>query len=131
MSYSAFLKAKIHRATVTHANRDNEGSLTLDAHLMEEAGLLPFERIEIDNSSNGERLAAYLVPGERDSGVAAVNGAAAAKASVGDLINIAAYELLNEAELSDHEVRLVFVDKGNHVVERRIEKLTRTTLSVG
>lgn len=131
MSYSTFLKAKIHRATVTYANLDYEGSLTLDSRLMEEAGLLPFERIEIYDCNNGERFATYLIPGDPGSGVVGVNGAAAWKARPGDIVIIAAYKMLDETEISEHEVKLVYVDAKNQPVERRVEKVTRTTLSVG
>ncbi|MEW6366049.1 MAG: aspartate 1-decarboxylase [Acidobacteriota bacterium] len=131
MSYSTYLKAKIHRATVTYTNRDYEGSLTLDARLMEEAGLLPFERIEVYNCSNGERYSTYLMPGESGSGVVGVNGAAAWKARVNDIVIIAAYKILEDAELSDHEVRLLHVDAKNALVERKVERLTRTTATAG
>ena len=130
MSYSTYLKAKIHRATVTYANREYEGSLTLDAKLMEEAGLLPFERIEVYNCSNGGRFATYLIAGERDSGVVGINGAAAWKARERDIVIIAAYKVLDDAELPDHEVRLIYLDARNALVARKVEKLTRASALV-
>lgn len=131
MSYSTFLKAKIHRATVTYADPDYQGSLTLDSRLMDEAGLLPFEKIEVYNCTNGERFATYLIQGEYGSGIVGINGAAAWKARRGDIVIIAAYKMLSESDLPDHEVRLVFVNEKNEPVERRVERVTRTTLSVG
>lgn len=123
MSQSTFLKAKVHRATVTYADLDYQGSLTLDTELMSAAGLLPFERIEVYNCTNGERFATYLIPGEAGSGVVGVNGAAAWKASKGDTVIIAAYATIDEREIPDHTVRLVFVDGENRVMERRIERV--------
>lgn len=123
MSQSTFLKAKVHRATVTYADLDYQGSLTLDTDLMSAAGLLPFERIEVYNCTNGERFATYLIPGEAGSGVVGINGAAAWKASNGDIVIIAAYATIDEREIPDHTVRLVFVDVENRMKECRTERV--------
>ncbi len=109
------LRGKIHRATVTEANLDYEGSLTVDAELMEAAGLAPYEKIGVYNVSNGNRFSTYLIEGPRQSGVICVNGAAARLASAGDRIIITGYGLATEAELKAHSPRVVLVDERNRV----------------
>src|SRR5215472_16217303 len=91
------LKSKIHRATVTHADVDYEGSLTLDASLLEAADILPFEEVHVWNVTRGTRLRTYAMSGEAGSGVACVNGAAAHLARPGDLIIVATYTQLEDA----------------------------------
>lgn len=112
------LKSKIHRATITEADLHYVGSLTLDPELMEAADLLPHERIEVYNVNNGERLATYAIPGERGKGQAVLNGAAARKASPGDLVIICSYAELDDAEARQHEPRVVFVDENNRIREQ-------------
>jgi len=109
------LHAKIHRATVTDANLDYEGSLTIDGDLMQAADIRPFERIDVYNVSNGARFSTYAIGGESGSGTVCVNGAAARLASRGDKIIIAAYATYEEAELDSHEPRVVLVDKANRI----------------
>ncbi|NJL28311.1 MAG: aspartate 1-decarboxylase [Thermoanaerobaculia bacterium] len=111
------LKSKIHRATITDADLHYVGSMTLDPILMEAADLLPHERIEIYNISNGERLATYAIPGERGKGQAVLNGAAARKASPGDLVIICSYAEVEEDEARRHEPQVVFVDENNRIRE--------------
>ena len=110
------LKSKIHRAKVTDANLDYEGSLTLDEELMEAADLLPFERVEVYNISNGNRFSTYVIKGERGSGVVCVNGAAAHLAGKGDLIIIASYALIEVPE--GYKPLLVYVDGENRITRR-------------
>lgn len=118
--FRIFCKAKIHRATVTEANLNYEGSLTLDPLLMEAAGLLPFEQVHVLNLNNGARFETYLIEGEPGSGTVCVNGAAARLVQVGDPIIVLAYALVPEEELQEFETRIVFVDENNRVV--RVER---------
>jgi aspartate 1-decarboxylase len=116
-------KSKIHRVTVTEANLNYEGSLTLDPLLMEAAGLVPFEQVHVLNLNNGERFETYLIEGERGSGTVCVNGAAARLVQVGDPIIVLAYALVPEDELSDFTARIVFVDEHNRVVRVEVAKV--------
>lgn len=115
-------KSKIHRATVTDANLNYEGSLTLDPTLMEAAGLVPFEQVHVLNLNNGARFETYLIEGERGSGTVCVNGAAARLVQVGDPIIVLAYALVPEEELPQFESRIVFVDSQNQVVKVEVVK---------
>jgi aspartate 1-decarboxylase len=109
------LRGKIHRATVTEANLDYEGSLTVDAELMAAAGLAPYERIDVYDVTNGNRFSTYLIEGPPGSGVICVNGAAAHLARSGDLIIVTGYGLATEAELRSHRPKVVLVDGKNRV----------------
>lgn len=109
------LRGKIHRATVTEANLEYEGSLTVDAELMEAAGLAPYERIDVYDVTNGSRFSTYLIEGPRHSGVICVNGAAAHLARAGDRVIITGYGLATEAELKGHRPRVVLVDERNRI----------------
>ena len=111
------LKAKIHRARVTDANLDYEGSITIDEALMEAADMLPFEQVQIYNVTNGNRFETYALKGKRDSGVVCINGAAAHKATTNDLIIIASYGLLDEKECTHHHPKLVYVDEANRIIQ--------------
>lgn len=110
------LKSKIHRAKVTDANVDYEGSLTLDEELMEAACLYPFERIDVYNITNGNRFSTYVIKGEKGSGTVCVNGAAAHLAQRGDLIIIASYALAEARE--GYHPYLVYVDERNRIVRK-------------
>jgi aspartate 1-decarboxylase len=107
------LKSKIHRATITDSNIHYQGSMTIDLDLMEAADILPFEQINVYNISNGERFETYAVEGSRGSGEICLNGAAARKGVVGDLIIIATYAGLNEQELKNFQPKIVQVDARN------------------
>ncbi len=111
------LKTKIHRATVTRTNLEYEGSLTLDAALMDEADLLPFEQVQVYNLINGERFMTYLIRGERDSGAVEVNGAAAHKAKRGDRVIIAAYAAMEDKEIDFFVPRILILDENNKIKE--------------
>ena len=115
------LKCKIHRATVTDANLHYQGSISLDTALLETAGILPFEKVEIYNISNGERFATYAIEGT--AGVVCLNGAAAWKVRVGDKIIIAAYGVMEPQEAKAHKPTLVFVGEKNEIesVKREYE----------
>ena len=116
------LRAKIHRATVTGADLHYEGSVTIDRELMERADLVTHEAVHIWNVTNGERFETYAIPGQRGSGVICVNGAAAHKVSKGDLVIIAAFSWMDEAEARAWKPKLVFVDEKNRPVESREER---------
>ncbi|MGA9421992.1 MAG: aspartate 1-decarboxylase [Rhodanobacteraceae bacterium] len=109
------LKAKIHRATVTHAELHYEGSCAIDGRLLESAGIREYERIDIYNVANGERFSTYAIRAEDDSGTISINGAAAHRARPGDLVIICAYGVLGEAEAAVHKPALVYVDGRNRV----------------
>ena len=111
------LKSKIHRATVTDANLDYQGSVTIDPLLMAAADLLQVERVEIYNVTNGERFATYAIPGRPGSGEICVNGAAAHKASAGDLVILASYAGADEEAARAHRPALVFVDAANRMLQ--------------
>jgi aspartate 1-decarboxylase len=111
------LKSKLHRVRVTEADLNYEGSLTIDASLMKAAGILPFELVRVYNINNGERFETYAIEGLPDSGVICLNGAAARKGVVGDLLIVATYALYSEDELAGHRPCLVHVDKDNHIVK--------------
>lgn len=112
------LKSKIHRATVTQACLDYEGSISIDERLLEAADILEFEQVHIYNVSNGERFTTYAIPGERDSGVMCLNGAAARKVSVNDLIIVCTYIALEDNECKGHRSKNVYVDKANVIVHQ-------------
>ena len=121
------LRAKIHRATVTEANLDYEGSITIDRILMDATDLLPNEAVCVWNVTSGTRFETYAVEGEADSGVICVNGAAAHLVRPGDLIIIAAFTWLDEAAARVHEPKVVFVDEQNRIREKRAEVGMRAT----
>jgi aspartate 1-decarboxylase len=107
------LKSKIHRVTITEAHLDYEGSITIDEALMEAADILPYEKVNIYNVSNGERFSTYVIKGKRNSGVIGLNGAAARKGSRGDLIIIASYVAVDDDEAHDWTAKCVFVGENN------------------
>ena len=109
------LKGKIHRATVTEANVNYEGSITVDSLLMEAAGILPFEQVHVLDVNNGARLMTYAIDGEPGSGVICLNGAAALLVDPGDLVIILSYDLLTEEEVREHKPRLVYVNERNQI----------------
>jgi aspartate 1-decarboxylase len=112
------LKSKIHRATVTHAHLNYEGSLSVDKNLMQEVGLYPSERVYVYNINNGERFDTYVIEAEAGSGMIGLNGAAARKGMVGDLIIIVTYALYSDEELKNHEPKFVVLDKDNRIKKR-------------
>jgi aspartate 1-decarboxylase len=109
------LKSKLHRATITDANLDYEGSMTIDCTLMAAVGLIPFEKIKIYNINNGERFDTYVIPGEAGKGDICLNGAAARKGLAGDLIIIVSYALYDEGELQDFHPKIVSLNPDNSI----------------
>ena len=109
------LKGKVHRATVTEANKDYEGSLTMDSTLMEAAGILPNELIHVWDVTRGTRLVTYAIAGEPNSGIICVNGAGAHLVHVGDIVIVAAFAEMEEAEARKHRPTVVRVDEKNRI----------------
>lgn len=109
------LKAKLHKARVTHAVLDYEGSCAIDGNLLDMTGIREFEQIQIYNVTNGERFTTYAIRGEPGSAVISINGAAAHKAGVGDTIIICAYANYSEAELANYKPKMIYMNEDNSV----------------
>jgi len=109
-------KSKIHRATVTHADLDYEGSVTIDSELMRAADILPYERVNVWNVTRGSRIETYALEGPSGSGVVCVNGAAAHQNRPGDLVIIATFAEYDADELARHTPKVVLVDSKNRIV---------------
>lgn len=112
------LKSKIHRALVTQADLNYVGSITIDSELMEAAGIVEYERVEIADVDNGKRLATYAIAGEAGSGIICLNGAAAHCVEVGDKVIIMAYANMTVEEAAAHHPQVVFVDEQNKITRR-------------
>ena len=110
-------KSKIHRAIVTEANLNYMGSITIDKVLMDAAGILPNEKVQVVNNNNGARLETYVIEGEPGSGVICLNGAAARQAQPGDSVIIIAYTMLEEREARNFKPKVVMVDEQNKIVQ--------------
>ncbi len=114
------LKGKIHRAVVTQAELDYVGSITIDEALMEAAGIIEYQQVQVVDINNGSRLETYVIAGERDSGIICLNGAAARLVNAGDKVIIMAYCSLTSEEAAKHKPVVVFVDDKN-----KIKRVTR------
>jgi aspartate 1-decarboxylase len=112
-------KGKIHRATVTQANLNYIGSITIDQDLLDAADIYPYEKVQVVNINNGARLETYTIAGARGSGVICLNGAAARHAAEGDIVIIISYGQYDEVEIRSLEPLIVFVDADNHIVETK------------
>lgn len=113
------LKGKLHKARVTHSELEYEGSCAIDGQLLDAAGILQYEQIDIYNLANGERFTTYAIRSEEGSGVISVNGAAAHKANPGDRVIICAYVRMSEAEARIYKPKLVYVDANNRISHTR------------
>lgn len=113
------LKAKLHRARVSHVELEYEGSCAIDGALMDAAGLVEYEQVDIYNLANGERFTTYAMRGEPGSGMISVNGAAAHKAAVGDRVIICAYAAMPQHEAAEHVPRLIYLDEHNNITHSR------------
>ena len=113
------LKSKIHRASVTHCELHYEGSCAIDEDLLDASDIRENEQIHVWNIANGERFITYAIRAERGSGIVSLNGSAARRASVGDLVIIAAFGLVGDSRTEPHAPRLVFVDAANRQTELR------------
>lgn len=111
--FRMMMKSKIHKATVTEANLQYVGSITIDTALMEAADILPNEKVQVVNNNNGARLETYVIPGERDSGVICLNGAAARHVQVGDQVIIISYAMLTDEAAHQYNPKVVFVNEEN------------------
>jgi aspartate 1-decarboxylase len=129
MRFRTFLRSKIHRATVTEANVDYIGSITLDEDLMQAADIAEYEEVLIADLDNGERLETYVIRGERGSGAVGINGAAALKIGVGDKIIIFAYTQITDDEIAGLKPRIIFVDERNRVTDVAQLETPRTRLA--
>lgn len=112
-------KGKIHRATVTEANLNYMGSVTIDKTLMDAAGILPGEKVHIVNNNNGNRFETYVIEGAPNSGVICLNGAAARLVHVGDTVIIIAYAIMAESEARSYAPKVVMVDSSNKIIQAR------------
>lgn len=116
---TTMLKAKLHRASVTHSELEYEGSCAIDGKLLEISGIREYEQIEIYNATNGERFRTYAIRAEDGSGIISVNGAAAHKANPGDVVIICAYVGLTQQELVNFKPKLVYLGENNQVTHTR------------
>lgn len=114
------LKSKIHRATVVQAELNYIGSITIDEELLEQSGILEYEKVQIVDIDNGSRFETYVISGKRGSGMICLNGAAARMVSVGDKIIIMAYAMMTPEELKENPPKVVFVDE-----ENKVSRITR------
>jgi len=110
-----FLKSKIHHATVTDADLNYEGSISIDTDLMEAADILPFEKVDVVNINNGARFSTYAIKNVKGSGQICLNGAAARLAHIGDLVIIISYVHLSQDEIQDHQTKAVLLDRENRI----------------
>lgn len=115
MIYRTFMKSKIHRASITETNLEYEGSVTIDINLMKMSDILPYERVEIYNVTNGQRFATYAIEGEENSGVICINGAAAHLCNKGDLVIIASYVQITQEEIPWHKPKVILVNQQNQL----------------
>lgn len=116
---TTMLKTKLHRARVTHVELEYEGSCAIDGHLLEASGIREYEQIEIYNVTNGERFTTYAIRAEVGSGIISINGAAAHKANVNDVVIICAYVGLDSQELANFKPKLIYLDENNEITHTR------------
>jgi aspartate 1-decarboxylase len=115
--FRQMLRSKIHRATVTDANLEYEGSLTVDPILIEAAGMLAYELVHVSNLQNGERFETYIIPGKRGSGDMVLNGPTARRGVKGDKVIVFCYEYFNEEEIKTHKPRIIMVNEKNQIIK--------------
>jgi aspartate 1-decarboxylase len=115
--YRHMMNGKIHRATVTEANLNYVGSITIDEDLLDAVGMVANERVQIVNNNNGARLETYIIPGERGSGVICLNGAAARLVQKGDIVIIISYAIIPEEKLLSHKPKVAIMDEENRIKE--------------
>jgi aspartate 1-decarboxylase len=126
--FRTMMKSKIHRARVTEANLNYVGSITIDEDILDEADLLPNEKVQIVNNNNGARLETYIIPGPRGSGQFCLNGAAARLVQEGDVIIVISYALVPEEKVRDYQPKVLIMDENNRVVERLGQEPASTIL---
>ncbi len=119
-------KSKIHRATVTDADLNYNGSITIDADLLKAAGILPYEQVHVVNINNGARFETYVIEGAAGTGEVCLNGAAARLVQRGDLVIIITYSAVEEKELENYEIKTILVNEKNEIVKINKEKIKET-----
>lgn len=115
--FRTMMNGKIHRATVTEANLNYVGSITIDTDIIEAVGMAPNEKVQIVNNNNGARFETYIIPGERGSGVICVNGAAARLVQDGDIVIIISYALVPDEKVPYHEPKVAIMDSSNRIAD--------------
>ncbi|WP_429840899.1 aspartate 1-decarboxylase [Brevibacillus sp. FIR094] len=126
--FRTMMKAKIHRATVTEANLNYVGSITIDKNLLDALDILPNEKVQIVNNNNGARLETYVIEGAPDSGVICLNGAAARLVQEGDIVIIIAYAMMTDEEARTYKPRVAIMDEKNQIKELIAEEVHATIL---
>ncbi|OXM88034.1 aspartate 1-decarboxylase [Paenibacillus rigui] len=126
--FRTMLKSKIHRATVTEANLNYVGSITIDEDLLDMIDMLPNEKVQIVNNNNGARFETYIIPGPRGSGVICLNGAAARMVHVGDTVIILSYVMLTDEEARKHHPQIAIMGENNQVVSVLKEEIHSTVM---
>ena len=117
-----YLNSKIHKARVTNSNIDYEGSCEIDVALLKAANIDPYEKIDIYDITNGERLSTYAIPGKPDTGIIGINGACCHKIKVNDEIIICSYTMLNENERINHVPTIIYVNQSNQIIDKPINQ---------
>lgn len=115
--YRVMMNSKIHRATVTEADLNYVGSITIDEDILDAVGMLPNEKVQIVNNNNGARFETYIIPGKRGSGVICLNGAAARLVQKGDIVIIISYVYVDENEAKNHKPKVAIMDENNKIKE--------------
>lgn len=126
--FRTMMKAKIHRATVTEANLNYVGSITIDRDIMDAVDILPNEKVQIVNNNNGARLETYVIEGERGSGVICLNGAAARLVQPGDVVIIISYAMMSEADARSYKPKVAIMDENNRISQMLGEEIHATVL---
>ncbi|QIW80418.1 aspartate 1-decarboxylase [Bacillus tequilensis] len=126
--YRTMMSGKLHRATVTEANLNYVGSITIDEDLIDAVGMLPNEKVQIVNNNNGARLETYIIPGKRGSGVICLNGAAARLVQEGDKVIIISYKMMSDQEAASHEPKVAVLDDRNKIEQMLGNEPARTIL---
>ena len=117
-----YLNSKIHKATVTNSNINYEGSCEIDVALLKAANIDPYEKIDIYDITNGERLSTYAIPGKPDTGIIGINGACCHKIKINDQIIICSYTMLNENERVNHAPTIIYVNQSNQIIDKPINQ---------
>ncbi|MDZ5670033.1 aspartate 1-decarboxylase [Bacillus stercoris] len=126
--YRTMMSGKLHRATVTEANLNYVGSITIDEDLIDAVGMLPNEKVQIVNNNNGARLETYIIPGKRGSGVICLNGAAARLVQEGDKVIIISYKMMSDQEAGSHEPKVAVLNDQNKIEQMLGNEPARTIL---
>jgi aspartate 1-decarboxylase len=124
--FRTMMKAKIHRATVTEANLNYVGSITIDKEILDALDILPNEKVQIVNNNNGARLETYVIEGEPGSGVICLNGAAARLVQPGDIVIIISYAMMTDEEARTHKPRVAIMDENNKIAQLLAEEVHET-----